>query len=58
MKALEGDDVAAAQTASDRFDAGLARIQQRQKEEAAAKAKAKQDKRKKTAGREKEPARQ
>jgi tetratricopeptide (TPR) repeat protein len=37
MKGLENDDVAGAQAASDRMDAGLWRIQQRQKEEAAAK---------------------
>lgn len=44
MKALEGDDVSAAQSASDRMDAGLWRIEQRQKEEAAAKrAKAKSE---------------
>ncbi len=39
MKALENDDVAAAQAASDRMDAGLWRLQQRAKEAAAAKAK-------------------
>jgi tetratricopeptide (TPR) repeat protein len=46
MKALDNDDLAAAQAASDRMDAGLWRVQQRQKAEAAAKAKddkAKQD---------------
>jgi tetratricopeptide (TPR) repeat protein len=43
MKALENDDVSAAQTASDHMDAGLWRIQQRQKEETAAKLKAKQE---------------
>ena len=43
MKALENEDVAAAQAASDRMDAGLWRVQQRQKEEAAAKLKAKQE---------------
>ena len=37
MKALEGGDVAAAEGASQHMDAGLWRIQQRQKEEAAAK---------------------
>ncbi len=37
MKALENDDVSGAQAASERMDAGLWRIQQRQKEEAAAK---------------------
>jgi tetratricopeptide (TPR) repeat protein len=46
MKALEADDVAAAQAASDRMDAGLWREQQRQKEEAAAKAKAKEEEKK------------
>jgi tetratricopeptide (TPR) repeat protein len=41
MGSLDGGDVASAQAASDRLDAGLWRIQQRQKEEAAAKAKEK-----------------
>lgn len=44
MKALDNDDVVAAQVASDRMDAGLWRAQQRQKEDAAAKAKAEKDK--------------
>ena len=44
MKALENNDVAAAQAASDGMDAGLWRVQQRQKEEAAAKAKAREEK--------------
>ena len=43
MKALESEDVAGAEDASERMDAGLWRVQQRQKEEAAAKAKAKQE---------------
>jgi tetratricopeptide (TPR) repeat protein len=43
MKALENDDVAAAEAASERMDAGLWRVQQRQKEEAADKAKEKQE---------------
>jgi tetratricopeptide (TPR) repeat protein len=42
MKALEADDVASAQAASERMDAGLWRAQQRQKEEADAKAKEKE----------------
>jgi tetratricopeptide (TPR) repeat protein len=42
MKALEQGDLTAAQAASDHMDAGLWRVQQRQKEEAAAKAKAKE----------------
>jgi tetratricopeptide (TPR) repeat protein len=43
MKALESDDIPAAEAASEHMDAGLWRVQQRQKEEAAAKARAKQD---------------
>jgi tetratricopeptide (TPR) repeat protein len=49
MKALEGGNVADAQAASDRMDAGLWREQQRQKEEAAAKAKAKEEEKKNSA---------
>lgn len=55
MKALENEDVAAAQAASDRMDAGLWRIQQRQKEEAAAKLKAKQEEKDKPAATKDEP---
>jgi tetratricopeptide (TPR) repeat protein len=43
MKALESGDLAAAQAASDQLDAGLWRLQQRQKAEAAAKEKSKAD---------------
>ena len=43
MKALENGDLAAAQAASDQLDAGLWRLQQRQKAEAAAKEKSKAD---------------
>ncbi len=39
MKALDNDDLAAAQAASDRMDAGLWRLQQREKDAADAKAK-------------------
>ena len=42
MKALDAGDVAGADAASERMDAGLWRIQQRQKEEAAAKEKEKE----------------
>jgi tetratricopeptide (TPR) repeat protein len=55
MKALESDDVAAAEAASDRMDAGLWRVQQRQKEEAAAKAKAKQEQKDKPEAKKDEP---
>lgn len=55
MKALENDDVSAAQAASDRMDAGLWRIQQRQKEEAAAKLKAKQEQKDKPDSKKDEP---
>jgi tetratricopeptide (TPR) repeat protein len=44
MKALESDDLAGAQAASDRMDAGLWRVQQRQKEESDTKAKEEKDK--------------
>ncbi len=50
MKALETGDLAAAQAASDRMDARLWRVEQRQKQEAAAKAT--EDKGKRQAGRE------
>jgi tetratricopeptide (TPR) repeat protein len=43
MKALESGDLAAAQAASDQLDAGLWRLQQRQKAETAAKEKSKAD---------------
>jgi tetratricopeptide (TPR) repeat protein len=43
MKALDEGDVAAAEAASEHMDAGLWRVQQRQKEEAAAKAKAREE---------------
>jgi len=43
MKALDDNDLAAAEAASQRMDAGLWRVQQRQKEEAAAKAKEKEE---------------
>ncbi len=43
MKALDNDDVPAAQAASDRMDAGLWRLQQRQKEETAARQKAREE---------------
>ena len=55
MKALENDDVAGAQAASDRMDAGLWRVQQRQKEEAAAKAKAREEEKKKPEAKKDEP---
>jgi len=55
MKALETNDVAAAQAASDRMDAGLWRVQQRQKEEAAAKAKAREEEKKKPEAKKDEP---
>ncbi len=55
MKALENEDVGAAQAASDRMDAGLWRIQQRQKEETAAKLKAKQDQKNKPDAKKDEP---
>ena len=55
MKALESDDAGAAQAASDRMDAGLWRIQQRQKEEAAAKLKAKQEQKDKPDAKKDEP---
>ena len=55
MKALETGDVAGAQAASDHMDAGLWRVQQRQKEEAAAKAKAREDEKKKPQAQKDEP---
>lgn len=55
MRALENEDAGAAQAASDRMDAGLWRIQQRQKEEAAAKLKAKQEEKDKPAATKVEP---
>ena len=55
MKALENDDPASAQAASDRMDAGLWHIQQRQKEEAAAKLKAKQEQKDKPDAKKNEP---
>lgn len=55
MKALDAGDVSAAQTASDHMDAGLWRIQQRQKEEAAAKLKANQEEKGKPEAKKDEP---
>ncbi len=55
MKALASGDVDAAEAASDRMDAGLWRVQQRQKEDAAAKAKAKQEKAKSADAKKDEP---
>jgi tetratricopeptide (TPR) repeat protein len=55
MKALENNDAAVAQAASDRMDAGLWRVQQRQKEEAAAKAKAREDEKKNPEAKKDEP---
>ena len=55
MKALESDDLAAARAASDRMDAGLWRIQQRQKEETAAKLKAKEQQKDKPGAKKDEP---
>jgi tetratricopeptide (TPR) repeat protein len=55
MKALENNDVAGAQAASDRMDAGLWRVQQRQKEEADDKAKTREEEKKKPAVKKAEP---
>jgi tetratricopeptide (TPR) repeat protein len=55
MKALEGGDLAAAQAASDRMDARLWRVEQRQKEEAAAKAAQDKDKKDQQGGKTAEP---
>jgi tetratricopeptide (TPR) repeat protein len=55
MKALETDDVAAAEAASEHMDAGLWRVQQRQKEESAAKAKAKEEAKNKADAKKDEP---
>ena len=56
MKALDTGDLTAAQAASDQMDAGLWRVQQRQKEEAAAKANEKEaEKNKSNADKEKPP---
>jgi tetratricopeptide (TPR) repeat protein len=54
MKALDNDDLAGAEAASERMDAGLWRTQQRQKEDAT-KAKAKQEKAKSDAEKEEPP---
>jgi len=55
MKALETGDVAAAEAASERMDAGLWRVQQRQKEEAAAKKKARDEAKNKPEAQKDEP---
>jgi tetratricopeptide (TPR) repeat protein len=55
MKALENDDVSGAQAASERMDAGLWRIQQRQKEEAAAKKAMKEEDKKQEAKKDQPP---
>jgi tetratricopeptide (TPR) repeat protein len=55
MKALDNGDASAAEAASERMDAGLWRIQQRQKEEAAAKAKARQEEKNKPDAKNDEP---
>ncbi len=55
MKALGNQDVASAQAASDRMDAGLWRIQQRQNEENAARLKEKQEQKDKSGDKKDEP---